>query len=622
MYVEISESLALGETSSTAFDGARGKIAYDHSQSTGNPHNTTKADIGLGNVDNTADADKKVSEAGKVSHYLTIQKNGNTVITYNGSLEKIANITVPTKTSELINDSDFVGSTGTIDVAKKVGTTTVGGSTTPVYINEGIPTAIGYSIAKSVPADAVFTDTTYSNATQSKAGLMSALDKTKLDSISDDLTIPTKLSELTNDSNFIASTELSGSDLNNVLTPGFYYGAYEANNKPTGSRITFGLKVYKIAAHTAQEFINAVDLRTWIRYYNNSSWSSWTERLFTDTTYNEATTSADGLMSFEDKSKLNGIAIGATRLTGSTFTVGLNVINKVITPGDSTTLDYDITNFTASQVSNGLMSAADKIKLDGIESNTNTSINGEFIKYNVSEGSEITEYVSVEMFNKISAGYSIDYTSTLGTGYNRMILSTRRYTSGTIETLIMVLASDNIYSSIPLTEIAFSIDSDYDSDVVFLGANGPYSGGGGEACFTGDTLVLTDNGLKPIEEIKVNDLVMSYNFETKEQELKPVVAIISHNTKYVYNVISENNVIKATGDHPVHSNEYGKINVSQLTSNCSLLMHNNIKDSIININMEEKSCVVYDLSVQDNHTYYVGYKPVLVYNESITNIYN
>ena len=44
--------LALGETSSTAYRGDRGKIAYDHSQATGNPHNTTKADIGLGNVPN------------------------------------------------------------------------------------------------------------------------------------------------------------------------------------------------------------------------------------------------------------------------------------------------------------------------------------------------------------------------------------------------------------------------------------------------------------------------------------------------------------------------------------------------------------------------------------------
>ena len=45
-YVEISPSLALGETSSTAYRGDRGAIAYTHSQTTGNPHNTTAAEVG------------------------------------------------------------------------------------------------------------------------------------------------------------------------------------------------------------------------------------------------------------------------------------------------------------------------------------------------------------------------------------------------------------------------------------------------------------------------------------------------------------------------------------------------------------------------------------------------
>ena len=62
-YAEISASLALGETASTAYRGDRGKIAYDHSQTTGNPHSTTKADIGLGNVDNTSDLNKPISTA-------------------------------------------------------------------------------------------------------------------------------------------------------------------------------------------------------------------------------------------------------------------------------------------------------------------------------------------------------------------------------------------------------------------------------------------------------------------------------------------------------------------------------------------------------------------------------
>ena len=46
-YVEISPSLALGETESTAYRGDRGAAAYTHSQITsGNPHGTTAADVG------------------------------------------------------------------------------------------------------------------------------------------------------------------------------------------------------------------------------------------------------------------------------------------------------------------------------------------------------------------------------------------------------------------------------------------------------------------------------------------------------------------------------------------------------------------------------------------------
>lgn len=78
-FVEISKSLALGETSSTAYPGNKGKTAYDHSQVvSGNPHRVTKSDVGLGNVDNTADADKEVryaDEAGKATN----DGSGNTI---------------------------------------------------------------------------------------------------------------------------------------------------------------------------------------------------------------------------------------------------------------------------------------------------------------------------------------------------------------------------------------------------------------------------------------------------------------------------------------------------------------------------------------------------------------
>ncbi len=47
----VNNLAALGETHDTAYYGDLGKIAHDHSQlRSGNPHNVTADDLGLGNV--------------------------------------------------------------------------------------------------------------------------------------------------------------------------------------------------------------------------------------------------------------------------------------------------------------------------------------------------------------------------------------------------------------------------------------------------------------------------------------------------------------------------------------------------------------------------------------------
>lgn len=113
-YVEISPSLALGTTSSTAFAGDKGNVAYNHSQTTGNPHGTTKANIGLGNVDNTADSAKNVATATRTTN------NGNNTEVASGTTanapttgmkytsgmymtQTYANSTTPTTYGNIIN---------------------------------------------------------------------------------------------------------------------------------------------------------------------------------------------------------------------------------------------------------------------------------------------------------------------------------------------------------------------------------------------------------------------------------------------------------------------------------------------------------------------------------------
>ena len=126
-YVEISESLALGETAATAFAGDKGKVAYDHSQAA------------------HARVDATKTEASEQNGYIKIDETETLVYThpaYTTKAEGLYKVTVDA-TGHVSN---------TTDVTK-----------------EDI-TALG------IPAQ----DTTYNEATTEDAGLMSAADKTKL----------------------------------------------------------------------------------------------------------------------------------------------------------------------------------------------------------------------------------------------------------------------------------------------------------------------------------------------------------------------------------------------------------------------------------------------------------
>lgn len=61
--------------------------------------------------------------------------------------------------------------------------TSAGSATKPIYFADGKPVECTYTLGKSVPSNAVFTDTTYSTATESTNGLMSSADRKKMNLI-------------------------------------------------------------------------------------------------------------------------------------------------------------------------------------------------------------------------------------------------------------------------------------------------------------------------------------------------------------------------------------------------------------------------------------------------------
>lgn len=103
-YVEISPSLALGETSSTAYRGDRGKTAYDHSQS---DHSTVKPAFteATGTRANIASGESFATILGKIKKFFSDLKT----VAFTGAYSDLSGTpTIPTKVSDLTNDSGFV----------------------------------------------------------------------------------------------------------------------------------------------------------------------------------------------------------------------------------------------------------------------------------------------------------------------------------------------------------------------------------------------------------------------------------------------------------------------------------------------------------------------------------
>lgn len=174
------------------------------------------------------------------------------------------------------------------------------------------------------------TNTTYGTASASSAGLMSAADKAKLDGIA--------------------------AGANNYTHPA------SSGNKHIPSGGSSG-QILRWSADGA------------------AAWGA-----DNNTTYGPATQSANGLMSAADKAKLDGIASGANNYT---YTHPTSAGNKHIPAGGSSGqilrwsaagtavwgADNNTTYGAATQSANGLMSAADKKKLDGIVLEEETEAN-------------------------------------------------------------------------------------------------------------------------------------------------------------------------------------------------------------------------------------------------------
>jgi len=142
----------------------------------------------------------------------------------------------------------------------------------------------------------------------------------------------------------------------------------------------------------------------------------------------------------------------------------------------------------------------------------------------------------------------------------------------------------------------------------------------GRNSFTAETLVHTQHGLVPISEVQIGDEVWSFNEETGEQEFNEVVHLIQGEQEYdlVVLTLENGNSIEATDGHPFFVAEKSWTKAKSLAKGDVLVLEEGYAE-IFSIAIEQRTVTVYNLTVANAHTYYVGNDRVLVENSTTGN---
>jgi hypothetical protein len=142
-------------------------------------------------------------------------------------------------------------------------------------------------------------------------------------------------------------------------------------------------------------------------------------------------------------------------------------------------------------------------------------------------------------------------------------------------------------------------------------------------CFVAGTLVMTDSGLRPIEEIEVGDRVLSRHEATGETAFKSVTELIRRYDREVWELklhVKDDSgtpeLFETTGDHPWRTTDNLWISTADLTPGTHIERANGVPAVVIAVQNTGRTAPTFNLEVSDFHSYFVGETGAWVHNEN------
>lgn len=134
-----------------------------------------------------------------------------------------------------------------------------------------------------------------------------------------------------------------------------------------------------------------------------------------------------------------------------------------------------------------------------------------------------------------------------------------------------------------------------------------------KACFTGDTLIHTQNGTIPIRDIKIGDKVFSYDVKNNIITLRKVCSLYEEEVNEILEIETQNGVISTTRNHPFYVNGEFK-DAEQIEIGEYLLTRDEELSEVISLNYVTTTTKVYNFEVEYDHCYFVCQEGILVLN--------
>jgi RHS repeat-associated protein len=144
-----------------------------------------------------------------------------------------------------------------------------------------------------------------------------------------------------------------------------------------------------------------------------------------------------------------------------------------------------------------------------------------------------------------------------------------------------------------------------------------------KCCFVAGTLVSTKDGLRPIEEVEVGDLVLSRHEATGETGYKPVTELVRRHNREIWTLVMSApasdgkaalSTYETTDDHPWRTAAGAWVQTIDLKPGMRVLRARGPPVTVVSVERTGVIEATFNLEVADWHTYFVGDAGVWVHN--------